>query len=137
MYIDSNIFIYSVLDNGILGDNCRKIIDRIEKGKMSGASSYLVLDEVLWILQNEIGKEESLEANRMFLSLPLKWLNVERKTMFTSLNLYENNDLDPRDSIHVGSMKEAGLTSIVSEDGDFDDIEWIERMDAESYLKNK
>ncbi|MFW6196043.1 MAG: type II toxin-antitoxin system VapC family toxin [Thermoplasmatota archaeon] len=135
MYIDSNVFIYSVIDNRTLGDNCREIIDRIERGKLSGASSYLVLDEVLWILQNEVGKEGSLEANRMFLSLPLKWLNVDRKTMFTSLKFYESTDLDPRDSIHLGSMREAGLTSILSEDGDFDDIEWIERMDAEGYLK--
>lgn len=135
MYIDSNIFIYSALDTGSLGDDCRQIVDEIENGSLSAASSFLVLDEVLWILQREMEKEDAVRITKKFLSLPLRWIDVKRDVMFQSLKMFEEEELDPRDSIHLASMKEAGLTSLLSEDGDFDDIQGIERSDAESWVE--
>ncbi len=134
MYIDSNIFIYSAVDKDRLGENCRSVIERIEEGSSNAASSYLVLDEVLWILQKEIGKEDALESTKMFLSLPIKWIEVKRDVMYQSLKLYDNTDLDPRDAIHLASMKKAKLTVLLSEDDDFDGIEGIERRSVEEFL---
>lgn len=134
MYIDSNIFIYSVVDNDKLGKKCRKIIEKIEDGSLNAASSYLVLDEVLWILQNEIGKEDALESTKMFLSLPVKWIDVKRDIMYQSLELYDKTDLAPRDSIHLASMKKEKLTILLSEDDDFEEIEGIERRSVDEFL---
>ncbi len=134
MYIDSNIFIYSAVDKSQLGRKCRKVIDKIEDGSLNAGSSYLVLDEVLWILQNEIGKEDALESTKMFLSLPVKWIDVKRDIIYQSLNLYDRTHLAPRDSIHLASMKKEKLTVLLSEDDDFDGIEGIERRSVEEFL---
>ncbi len=134
MYIDSNIFIYSAVDKNQLGKNCRKAIEKIENGSLNAASSYLVLDEVLWILQNEIGKKDALESTKMFLSLPIKWIDVKRDIMYQSLKLYDSTDLDPRDAIHLASMQKEKLTILLSEDEDFDGIEGIERNGVDDFF---
>jgi len=36
--------------------------------------------------------------------------------------------LKPSDAMHVASMKKAGVKHIVSEDPDFDRVEWIKRV---------
>ncbi len=133
MYIDSYILIYSALDNGELGGSCRNFLDQIIKGKVSAASSYLVLDEVLWILQKEMGKEDALKAVKMFLSMPVKWIDVKREVVYYWLNIYSRSDLDPRDALHLATMKEVGLTTIVTEDKDFEDIEGIQRIDIKEW----
>ncbi len=135
MYIDSNIFIYSTLDKDELGENCRKVLEKIENGSLNASSSYLVLDEVLWILQNEIGKKDALKSTKMFLSLPIKWIDVKRDIIFQTLNIYGNSDLDPRDAIHLASMKKAKMTTLLSEDSDFDQIEGIERKSVDKFLE--
>ncbi|MFW5946108.1 MAG: type II toxin-antitoxin system VapC family toxin [Candidatus Natronoplasma sp.] len=135
MYIDSNIFIYSAVDKNQLGENCRNIVEKIENGSLNAASSYLMLDEVLWILQKNIGKEDALESTKMFLSLPIKWIDVKRDIMYQSLELYDSTDLTPRDAIHMASMKKEKLTVLLSEDDDFDDIEGIERRSANEFLE--
>ncbi|MFP4143091.1 MAG: type II toxin-antitoxin system VapC family toxin [Thermoplasmata archaeon] len=135
MYIDSNIFIYSAVDKNQLGENCRNIVEKIENGSLNAASSYLMLDEVLWILQKNIGKEDALESTKMFLSLPIKWIDVKRDIMYQSLELYDSTDLAPRDAIHMASMKKEKLTVLLSEDDDFDDIEGIERRSANEFLE--
>ncbi len=133
MYVDSNILIYSALDNKELGDSCRNLLDQIVKGKVSAASSYLVLDEVLWILQKEMGKKDALKAVKMFLSMPLKWIDVKREVVYYWLTIYSGSDLDPRDALHLATMKEVGLTTIVTEDKDFQDIEGIQRIDIKEW----
>ncbi|CAD7766795.1 MAG: hypothetical protein DNFNHJIP_00195 [Candidatus Argoarchaeum ethanivorans] len=56
MYIDSNIFIFAAIDKGGLGQNCREIIKLINEKKITCAASYLVVDEVIWILKKEYWK---------------------------------------------------------------------------------
>jgi len=36
--------------------------------------------------------------------------------------------LKPSDAIHVATMKKAGTAEIVSEDRDFDKIDWVKRI---------
>lgn len=135
MYIDSNIFIFAAEDQGEMGKTCRKIISLIEEGKIICASSYLVIDEVIWVLKKRIGKNKSIKIVNAIMSLPIKWLEVDRRTIMQMIETFEASYLDPRDSLHVSSMKIAGISTIISEDGDFDSIENIERITAIDCLK--
>lgn len=134
MYIDSNILIYAAEDKGELGENCRRII---ENGSLNAASSFLALDEALRVLQNEIGKEDALKSTKMLLSLPVKWIEVKRGVIYQSLKIYEEDDLDPRDSIHIACMKKEKSTILLSEDDDFDGIDGIERRGVEEFLERE
>ena len=130
MYVDSNIFIFAATDEGELGENCRGIMDLINEHRITCAASYLVVDEVIWVLKKLVGKDDAIKITKAMLSMPIKWIDIDRSVIIKMVDIYKNTTLDPRDTIHVSSMKEAGLSIIVSEDGDFNNLEGIERMDA-------
>lgn len=136
MYIDANIFIFAAVDTGKTGDQCRDIVTRLEDRDISAASSYLVIDEVLWVLQHEIGRADAVRATRMILSLPVRWMDIKRDVTVTALRLYEATDLDPRDAFHVAVMNTAGLTTILSQDSDFDGIQGIQRIPPAHLLED-
>jgi hypothetical protein len=135
VYIDSNIFIFAATDKGKLGKDCREIIKFINEEKISCAASYLVLDEVIWILKKNVGKEYAIKITKAILSMRIKWIEVNKSIIIRMIDVYEKTTLDPRDSFHISSMKEAGLSVIVSEDNDFDKVEWVERIDASKCIE--
>lgn len=130
MYIDSNIFIFAATDEGELGENCRGIIELINEHRITCAASYLVVDEVIWVLKKLVGKDDAIKITKAMLSMPIKWIDIDRSVIIKMMDIYKNTKLDPRDTIHVSSMKEAGLSIIVSEDRDFDNMGGVERIDA-------
>ncbi|MCD6461532.1 MAG: type II toxin-antitoxin system VapC family toxin [Thermoplasmata archaeon] len=135
LYVDSNIFVFAAADNGVLGERCRGIVELINGQKISCASSFLVLDEVLWVLKRLVGKENAIRITRAMASLPIRWIDVDEQVMIRMMEIYEETGLDPRDSLHVSSMREVGLSVILSEDRDFDGVEGIERMDASACME--
>jgi uncharacterized protein len=137
LYIDSNIFIFAALDNTELGDNCRKILDMIQNKKITCASSYLTIDEIVRVLKKKIGKEKAVRIVKATLSMPIKWIDVDRTIILRMLEDYKDNNLDPRDSLHLSSLRSAGITTILSEDSDFDNITGIERMDTGTLLHDE
>ena len=135
MYIDSNIFIFASTDKGKLGQNCREIIRLINEQNIVCAASFLVLDEVMWILKKNVGRDDAIKITKAMLSMPIKWVEVNKSVIIKMTDIFEKTTLDPRDAIHIASMKELGLSSIVSEDNDFDKISGIERIDASKCIK--
>jgi len=134
MYIDANIFIYASVDNGKLGDSCRRIINAINQKHIHCASSYLVVDEVLYILQKHIGKKDAFRLIKSIISLPIRWIEVDKNVIISMISLYDKTGLDPRDTIHVASMKKLGLSTLISEDSDFDKIDELERVTADEMI---
>lgn len=135
MYIDSNIFIFAATDKDELGQNCRELMELINEQKITCAASYLVVDEVIWILKKMVGKENAVKIVKTMLSMPMKWIVVDRPVIMKMVDIYGRTTLDPRDAIHVSSMKDIGLSVILSEDADFDKVEGIERISASECVK--
>lgn len=135
MYIDANIFIYASIDNKKLGKNCRKIIKAIDQKQIHCASSYLVVDEVLYILQKHIGKKDAFTLIKSIISLPVRWIEVDENVIISMLSLYDKTSLDPRDAIHVASMKKLGVSTLISEDSDFDTISEVTRVTADQTIQ--
>ncbi len=135
MYIDSNIFIFAATDKGKLGQNCREIIRLINEQKIACAASFLVVDEVIWILKKSVGKDTAIKITKAMLSMPVKWIAIDKSVIIKMINIYEKTTLDPRDAIHISSMKKVGLSVIVSEDDDFDKVDGIERINASKCIE--
>ncbi|MCK4347135.1 MAG: type II toxin-antitoxin system VapC family toxin, partial [Thermoplasmatales archaeon] len=110
MYIDSNIFIFASTDKGKLGQNCRGIIRRINEQKIACAASFLVVDEVMWILKKNVGRDDAIKITKAMLSMPIKWVEVDKSVIIKMIDIFEKTTLDPRDAIHIASMKELGLS---------------------------
>ena len=135
MYLDSNIFIFAILDEGKLGDDCREIMRRIRSRSSVFAASFLVVDEVIWILKKDIGKNDAIKVAKSILSLPINWIPIHHRVMIRMVDNHERTSLDPRDALHLSSMQENGISVIVSYDKDFDRIEGIERLTASEYVR--
>jgi len=93
------------------------------------------VDEVIWILKKNVGKDLAIKVIKAMLSMPIKWIAVDKSVIIRMVGAYGKTQLDPRDAIHLSSMKEAGLSVIVSEDDDFDKEDGIERMNASKCIE--
>ena len=135
MYLDSNIFIFAAIDNGKLGQDCRSIIKLINEQKIACAASFMVIDEVIWILKKKVGKDDAIKIVKAMLSMPIKWIELDKSVIIKMLEIYEKTKLDPRDAIHFTSMKGSGLSIMVSEDKDFENVEGLERISASTCIE--
>ena len=130
-----NIFIFAATDKGKLGEKCRKIIKLVNEQKISCAASFLVIDEVTWVLKKNIGRNSAIKITKAILSMPIKWIDVDKSVIINMVDVFENTKFDPRDAIHIASMKKLGLSSIISEDNDFNNVEGIERVTVSKCLE--
>ena len=128
MYIDSNIFIFAALNTDQIGEDCRAIIEKISEGTLPAASSYLSIDEVMWIVKKNTNRMEAVNIAKSMLSLPIRWINVDEPIIMGMLATFQTLKLDPRDALHAASMQEHGLDQILSEDTDFENIGKIKRL---------
>jgi hypothetical protein len=123
------------MDKGKLGENSREIIKLINEQKISCAASFLIIDEVMWILKKNIRREDAIKIAKAILSMPIKWIEVDKSVVIKMINIFEKTKLDPRDALHIASMKVLGLSSIVSEDNDFDKVDGIKRVTVSEFIE--
>jgi predicted nucleic acid-binding protein len=130
IYLDSNIFIYSVNENTKEQEKAKEIIKKIKGGYYLAFTSTLTIDEFLWAIQKASTKEIASNAAEIFFTLPnLVLVNIDSTTIKNALEQYKNTFLNPRDAIHLAAMKQKNLTTIYSTDPDFDNIKGIKRID--------
>ena len=133
MYVDSNIFVFAALDIDERGENARKILERAEDGKITIYISPLVFDEVLHVTQKFATKKVAERIGRSLLSLSSSWLDVTCNASVYAFEYYQAG-LAPRDAMHAGIMREYGITVLLSEDSDFDNVLYIRRRTLEEVL---
>ena len=127
-YIDSNIFILALLNTEEEGIKARKIISSLSSGE-EAVTSYLTLDEVMWKVKKFRGQKDAVIAAEAIISTPnLILITVDDEVATKAINAMKESNLDPRDAIHLASMKKAGVTQIISLDSDFDKIPGIKRI---------
>ena len=136
VYIDSNIFIYSVVNptDDARAIACKKILLKIVNRELEAATSFLTLDEFVYILRRHLGREVSVSEGNKFLSFPyLSFLKVDEKVVSAAQSLLSAYDLQPRDSIHVASAILNNIHEVVSDDSDFDVVKDIKRIGLEKF----
>src|SRR3989338_8406610 len=99
IYLDANVFVYYILDSGEKGNSARNIITKIVSGGEMAATSSLTVDEIVWILWKNVGREKAIaEALKIFEMPNLEVLSVTPEMSFKSLILLEKYPkLKPRD----------------------------------------
>jgi predicted nucleic acid-binding protein len=127
-YIDSNIFILALLNTDEEGVKARKIISKISSGEQA-VTSYLTLDEVMWKVKKFRSQKDAVNAAETMISTPnLLFITVDDEVMSKAIKAVKEINLDLRDAIHLGSMRKAGVTQIVSLDSHFDHVPQIKRI---------
>jgi uncharacterized protein len=131
LYVDSNVFLYSVLyspDSEPKAKKAKEILQKIENKKLSAATSTLTWDEVVWVATKLLGRTDGIAQGQKLLGFPnLGFINVDEGIIAQAQTLMDKYDLSPRDSIHVASALSRKATIIISDDEDFDQIKQIKR----------
>jgi len=130
-YVDSNIFLYSVLyspDLELKAKKAKEILQKIENKELSAATSTLTWDEVVWVTTKLLGRSGGITQGQKLLGFPnLEFINVDEAIIAQAQSLMDKYKLSPRDSIHVASALSRKATIIISDDEDFDQIKEIKR----------
>jgi predicted nucleic acid-binding protein len=129
LYLDANFFIFALLDRTDKGIEARRLQQMIVEGKDKAITSSLALDEVMWVLTRG-GKQHLLRtAIDGIYSMPnLDVVEVSSTAPLLALDFIEGYGLKPRDALHLAVMRENRVEKILSDDEDFDRVEWVERI---------
>jgi len=133
LYVDSNVFVYPVIYNPEVIGEAKKSKDfllKIASGKVEAYTATVTWDEVAWVVRKVFGFEFSADESKKFLSFPnLRLLGVKKSTVFRAQELVEKYRMKPRDAIHAAVALENKITTIVSYDKDFDEMNEIRRIE--------
>ncbi len=129
IYLDANIFAYTVTGDSKQSESCLSIIKKVITGEIEACTSLLTWDEVLYALKREIGRAKALEEGRKFLEIPhLFFIEVDDGIITKAQSMAELYHLDPRDAIHAATAILNGCKEIISDDKDFDAVKELKRI---------
>jgi len=150
VFIDANVFHFYLRGPEEAKGICSFMLERVEKREITGFTSSLVLDEVMYkmllksievkfrknpleVIQRtseEIGSQakQVRKAVDILLGIQnLEVLSVERHHVESSIDYMEKYSMLPRDAIHLAVMKTAECSDVASADSDFDKIPIVKR----------
>ncbi|MEM1581387.1 MAG: type II toxin-antitoxin system VapC family toxin [Candidatus Bathyarchaeia archaeon] len=129
IFIDSNLLIYL---NTLVNRSLRIIYEDFYTRIIEENEPYtdiIILDELIYISQERYNVpykttlgfiEEIVKPFVNIISLGEDEYNIAAKVIL-------ERNIRPSDALHLGAMKKKNISTIVSEDKDFDKIEWVNR----------
>ncbi len=150
IFLDSNIFLYSIFGHPALKPQCKEFLLKVENGIYESVTSTLVLNEVMHkLMLAEAAKIKRLGSEREALQLikeqpeivsslsmtwrdyidikkyPIDILSIDVKIMDDAVEISKKYGLLISDSAHVAVMNSNGIVNIASNDGDFERVKGI------------
>ncbi len=130
-YVDSNVFLYSVLYSPDLepkAKRAKEVLQKIENKELIAATSTLTWDEVVWVAIKLLGRSDGIALGQKLLGFPnLAFINVDEGIIAHAQSFMAKYSISPRDSIHVACALSRKATTIISDDETFDQIKEIKR----------
>lgn len=109
-------------------------MEAVANGSLYATTSTEVVQEILHRFsrgRREIGERMTRSVLNVFDDI----LPIDRAVIADTVIRYRNNPgLSARDAIHVATCSRAGISSIVSLDTDFDNVDGIQRVDPADAL---
>jgi predicted nucleic acid-binding protein len=136
LYLDANVFIFAQISSGKEGTLARLVLKALEEGKFKGITNALAVDEVIWKIKKEVDYPSAIRIGRaMFYLTNLDIVDVTSKAVREALNFMEKYKIRPRDAIHIASMLENEVFTIITEDPDFKNVKEIKVLTLVEFLK--
>ena len=133
IYIDSNIFLNPILYNIEINEEAKRaeiFLNKLAKREISGITSILTWDELVWIIRKNIGKEDAIKKGKEFLVFPnLVFKKVSLSIINRAQDLFSKYNIGPRDAVHTACALENNAEIICSFDSGFDKIKEIKRIE--------
>lgn len=129
-FLDTNVFLYAAGRAHPQKLPCQAVLRRIGEGRLRATTSTEVVQEIAYVLTRRGRRGDGVRLARRVLALFPDLLPVTHDDMALACDcLDQNPHLPSRDAVHVATMRNAGITTIISADRDFDAFEDIRRFD--------
>ncbi len=130
IFIDTNIFLYTVGGEHPLKLGSIAIIHRIRDGEIKAVIDTEIIQEILYHFQTIKQLPIGIKLARDAVSVSSRILPVEEIDLSLAIELLESHpEIQTRDAIHAATMIHNGIKEIVSTDSHFDLISEIKRID--------
>ena len=130
-FVDTNIFLrYLTADDPSKYSRCRTLFERAVAGDEILITSEVVIAELIWTLLSyyKVSKEEVIEKVSKILNTP-NIMVKNHKILAESLLLYSLKNIDFIDAYNSVYMKQSNSEEIYSYDKDFDNVEFLYRIE--------
>lgn len=146
IFIDSNILIYHLLEDELYGASCKNFLKRVEEKELKALTSPIVITETLflylrfWIIEHkkvppkkvleylkqhrDVIKEVDFQKPQSLLSI-LKKLTINDAVVNTSYRMIKLYNLLPNYAINLALIRRHNISTIATNDGDFDNIKGL------------
>lgn len=129
IFLDTNIFLYSLGAPHPLKACCTRIIQDVRDGALAATINTEVVQETAHVLLRRGRREEAIRFAAELCEAFPDMLPVLREDMMNAMDLLrEIPALSSRDAIHAATIRRNRITEIMSFDPDFDRIPGIRRI---------
>ena len=150
VFVDANIFLYEALNHWKHGEACKEFIEAVAGGDYRAITSVMVCNEVFHrLMLAEVVERYEIEPKKvvrylkehgdLITDLTKTWevmnklselahleiLEVPEGDLEVALRISKDYGLLSSDAFHVAVMKRCGLTTIATNDPDFERVTWI------------
>ena len=130
-FVDSNVFIYVLMDDPSFSTKALGILSRIEQGSESGWTSTLALGQVFSHLKKR-RRYEAIDKFYDFLEgTPIRVSETTREDLVGARTTKEEQNLPWSmwdDLVIASQMRRLGVSEIYSNDRDFDKLSGLKRF---------
>jgi len=128
IFLDANYIIYlRYAEDDKIYEYCVELLKKLDE--YEPITNIIVIDEVVLILWKKYGRDkaeifEFIDRIVEFVTIiPLDEVDYKRLK-----ELMFNYGLKLSDALHVSTMSKVRTSRIITEDGEFDSVEWIKRI---------
>lgn len=132
IFLDTNIILRFILqDHPLYSPKAENILNKIDSKETKVCISWLVIFEVVFVLQNSHNLKREDIAQKLLLILHLENVFFEQKQLLNlTFEYYVSKKISLADAYHAALMNKKKIKKIYSFDKDFDKFPQIKRLES-------
>lgn len=132
VYIDTNVFIYTIFAHPLFGKECKGVIDDVEEGKIEAIVSTLVPIEVMSVIA-DMEPSKSRTALESIYSLPLRIVDASSEILLLAAELAEKHRVGGYDAVHIATSITERADCIITNDRQFRRVKEVKITSPSQY----
>ncbi len=135
IFLDANVFMYAVGMDLEWRETCDAVVERLQESGVWVVTNAEVLQEILHRYFSQHRPGDAQTVHRAVLELCDEIIPVTEHHITRALALlFEHQRLSTRDAVHIATMEERGIRTILSADQDFDGVPGVDRIDPRDFV---
>ena len=136
IFVDANVFMYAGGVDARWREICDEVLGRLQKSRVRVVTNAEVLQEILHRYFSQHRPGDAQTVHRAARELCDEVIPVtEAHTLRALALLLDHQQLPARDAIHVATMEDRGIRTILSADQDFDPVPGVDRIDPRDFVR--